>query len=173
MTKSVIAGALALLAMGVAGCGSSGTGGTGDGSGETGESASPTSNAAAAIDPCEMLKSADTAKLGVKGPGTPKRYAGAPGCDFKLAVGGISVVVNSDKSVDELNLTGGKVDAVSVAGVDGKRVRELVGPGDCGVFFPLSPKESIAINATARDTEAACQATQEAAPLVLANLPKN
>nr|WP_246869124.1 DUF3558 family protein [Saccharopolyspora sp. ASAGF58] len=161
--------------MGVAGCGASGTSGTGNGSSESSESASPTSSAAGTVDPCETLKSADTAELGVEGSGVAKRIAGAPACDFKLAAGGlISVVANNNKSVDELNFADGKVDSVSIGGVDVKRVRELVGPGDCGVFFPLSSNASLQVSAVkSLDTEAACQVAQEAAPLVLANVPKN
>ncbi|SEG64082.1 Protein of unknown function [Saccharopolyspora kobensis] len=128
---------------------------------------------AEAVDPCEVLNQADATKLGIEGSGEAKRIAGAPACDFKVAGGVISVVVHSDKTVDEMNLTDGTVDTVSVAGVDGKRVRELVGPGDCGAFFPLSSKGVIQVSSVVQDTEAACQTVQEAAPLVLANLPKN
>jgi hypothetical protein len=169
------AGAFALLMLGVASCGSPGSGGTGNGSSETGESAAPTSSEALAVDPCQTLTQADLAELGAEGPGVAKHIAGAPVCDFKLSSGGVvSVGANNDKSVDQLNFTGGKVDATTVGSVNAKLVRELAGRGSCGVAFPTSPSTSFLVtSAVPRDTEAACQKAQEAAPLVAANISKS
>ncbi|MBB5155584.1 DUF3558 family protein [Saccharopolyspora phatthalungensis] len=175
LSNAVTVGALALLALGVAGCEPPRSNGTASGSRESGESTTTTSAEAVAIDPCQTLKPADSARLGLEGAGLAKRIAGAPVCDFKVSAGGImSVVAHNDKAVDELNLTDGQVEATSVGSVAAKLIREALGPGGCAVVFPSSPRTSIQINVSLpRDTETACQAAQQAASLVAANLRNN
>lgn len=167
-------GAFALL-LGVAGCGTPGNGGTNTDSSESGKATASTSAEAAKVDPCKLLTSEDLGKLSLEAPGEVKRISGAPGCDWNLTTsGGLSIVANNDKSIDELNFTDGTVEDTSIAGMRAKLVRELVGPGDCGVSLASSSTTSVTIAATKpRDTEAACQVVQQAAPLVLANLPKS
>ncbi|MGI8307685.1 DUF3558 family protein [Saccharopolyspora hattusasensis] len=161
----------------MAGCGGPGGGGVTPQPGESGEGSPSSSAQVAAIDPCQTLTSGDATALSLKGSGEPKRISGAAACDWNLATGGgIQIVVNHDKSLDELNFTGQKVEETSVAGRRAKLVADSVLTGTCGVSFETSSASSISVVGSVparQNPDTACEIAQKAAPLVAANFPKN
>ncbi|MER7013381.1 DUF3558 family protein [Saccharopolyspora sp. NPDC000359] len=172
MSRPLAAGVLGFVIVGVAACGSPGSSGSELEQGGSSEVASPSSSSAEPVDPCQAVASGDAAQLGVEGSGEAENLSSSRTCTWKISTGGVFSVTADDKySVDELNLSNGRVEEASLGGMATKIIRESVGPGDCAVVFDSSPSSSIQIDVVVpRDTEAACQLAQKATPLVAKNL---
>lgn len=173
----VTAGLIALAL--VAGCSETKTGtpqASGDGTSASATSGSSrtttpsaTSPVDSAIDPCELLSSADTASLGL-GVGKPKTLSsGTKTCDWsspgKFGIG----MLASKKGLEGLN-------GESVPLAKHKAIRTSVpdDPGACAVVVGISDKASVIINSvlnTSGSPEQTCPRAIEVAKIIDPKLP--
>lgn len=127
----------------------------------------------AGVDPCQLLTDDEPQQLGVD-QGVRRDVAGAPGCRFNVSEGPgqLGISLNPDRALDQLNFSGGSVEDTEVSGKTAKIVRGATGD-ICTVAIAVSPTESLSTDGNiGGDVEAGCKLAQQAAPLVLAHLPK-
>ncbi|MGI8309625.1 DUF3558 family protein [Saccharopolyspora hattusasensis] len=129
----------------------------------------------AGVDPCRLLTESEARELGLDAPGERRDVSKTLTCRFKRAGemrGQLAVAVTPDRALDQLNFTGGDVQETEVSGLRAKIVRGATGD-ICTVAIAVSPTESLSTDGNiGGDVEAGCKLAQQAAPLVLAHLPK-
>jgi Protein of unknown function (DUF3558) len=127
----------------------------------------------AALDPCELLTSADRAQLQLPG-GEPDSTAGNPGCDWNRGASGglVSVTIREDRGINQLN-PGDAINVEDVA-IGAHQGRRLEFPeGNCSFDIAITDASSVTVSAliVERLTEA-CVLAQRAVILIEPKLPR-
>ncbi|NYH80349.1 hypothetical protein FHR84_003706 [Actinopolyspora biskrensis] len=168
-TRTALLATLAAGGLLLSACGGSSSGADSTTTIEETTTSTSSTSALARTNPCEQLTAANKEELGINEQGDSKELVGAVRCSWTTQNGTLTVALNPEDGIDDLNFSDGEQESYSIASKQGKIVRGSTGM-DCTVAVPFDETSSISVGGLVDDIPSSCELAKKAAPMVWKNL---
>ncbi|NYH79472.1 hypothetical protein FHR84_002810 [Actinopolyspora biskrensis] len=124
------------------------------------------------MSPCDTLTQKQKNTLGIENKGKTNETLGAESCEWRTREGSTNIVLHTDKSMEDLEVSNQETSSFSIGNRQGRvSLEETLGV--CSVVIPVNDSESISVDAQGDGNATSCEVAKKVAPMVEKNIPEN